>query len=573
MKQLAIIGMGPRGLYALERLLLELSKQQLEIGLHIFDATHCPGTGTVWDMSQPDSNWINITERALVGIEQRQAISYAGCTIPEFPSYHEWSNYNQGVHAPDTFPPRQKIGHYLNARYTSIAKALENLKTFESYNEEIIDLKPKDERLEIIGHDQQWVCDALVLTVGHQSTVLSDQLQSWTSHVAKHHTPQLFDTSYPITQLETLKNEMEMTVGIRGFGLAMIDVMRYLTINNFGNFKVIDPSTFETVYYKTQAQGLKIVPFSLDGLPLVPKPLNEAIDVKYQPTDEELEHFKTEIEAVSQSDSAVSHLDFLIQPIAQISARVYLELKDDAQLHHLNHSELESVVIHWLKHENYRHHLLLDHKTEVYQQIKTYIGMALGDTSVSLDYCIDQVWRHCQPTLYKAFSHAKIDESIIKEVIALDERSKRYSYGPPIESMQQVLALVDADVLSLDYVNNPKITLTPKGWNLENNAKTTISCSAMVNSVLDAPQLLKVDTPLIKNLLEDDLIQPIHSALGIETTSEGFVKTPHKDDNLAIAVLGRLAKGSVIGVDAILECFGPRIETWAKAQVERLSSN
>ncbi|RCW89817.1 FAD/NAD(P)-binding protein [Winogradskyella arenosi] len=239
----------------------------------------------------------------------------------------------------------------------------------------------------------------------------------------------------------------------------------------------------------------------------------------------------------------------------------------------IHHSELESVVIHWLKHENYRHHLLLDHKTEVYQQIKTYIGMALGDTSVSLDYCIGQVWRHCQPTLYKAFSHAKIDEGIIKEVIALDERSKRYSYGPPIESMQQVLALVDADVLSLDYVNNPKIILTPKGWNLENNAKTTISCSAMVNSVLDAPQLLKVDTPLIKNLLEDDLIQPIHSALGIETTSEGFVKTPHKDDNLAIAVLGRLAKGSVIGVDAILECFGPRIETWAKAQVERLSSN
>lgn len=95
----------------------------------------------------------------------------------------------------------------------------------------------------------------------------------------------------------------------------------------------------------------------------------------------------------------------------------------------------------------------------------------------------------------------------------------------------------------------------------------------MINSVLDAPKLLDVTSPLIKNLLQNDLIQPIHSKLGIETTADGYVITPDDKNDVPIAVLGRLAKGSVIGVDAILECFGPRIEDWAKAYVSQLKSN
>jgi len=34
--------------------------------------------------------------------------------------------------------------------------------------------------------------------------------------------------------------------------------------------------------------------------------------------------------------------------------------------------------------------------------------------------------------------------------------------------------------------------------------------------------------------------------------------------------LGRLCQGTVLGVDAILECFRLRIEDWAKGVVERL---
>ncbi|WP_179347625.1 FAD/NAD(P)-binding protein [Winogradskyella pacifica] len=573
MKQLAIIGMGPRGLYALENLLIELSKADAQIGIHVFDATSSPGTGNVWDKSQPDSNWINITERALIGIEKRPQIDYSNVIIDEFPSYHEWCQFSQNSNEPDTFPARNKLGNYLNARYKSIENILEELDTFKFIKAEVRNINLKNKKLEISTKDNARHYDDLLLTIGHQPTTLSDQLQKWQSHVVSHNSLTLFENTYPITQLKPLKNNTNINIGIRGFGLAMIDVMRYLTINDFGNFKVINNDTFETIYYKTTAQELKLIPFSLDGLPLVPKPLNERIDSWYQPTKEELDSFKSEIEAVSHQTTETDTIDFLTHPFAKITSRIYLDLKDKSLAHALSSSELEAIILNWLNDNHYNHPLIQDSNSSTYQLIQNYIEMALGTIPVSLDYCIGQVWRHCQPTLYKAFSHAKVNNDVIEKVIALDERSKRYSYGPPIESMQQILALVDADILTLDFVTDPDIDLTAEGWALKNSNKKSITCSVMINSVLDSPKLLEVNTPLIKDLLQNDLIQPIHSKLGIETTADGYVITPKDKDDVPIAVLGRLAKGSVIGVDAILECFGPRIEHWAKAYVKRLNAN
>ncbi|WP_405570936.1 FAD/NAD(P)-binding protein [Winogradskyella sp. Asnod2-B02-A] len=573
MKQLAIIGMGPRGLYALENLLIELSKANKHIGIHVFDATNGPGSGNVWNKSQPESNWINITERALIDIETRPKINYSNQTIDAFPSYHDWCQFSQNSNEPDTFPERNKLGNYLNARYNSLEIILEQLETFKYIKAEVKHIDLVNEKLEVSTNNNSWLYDDLLLTIGHQSTKPSDQLEQWRTHVKHHKSLALFEDAYPITQLKTIKNRTNINIGLRGFGLAMIDVMRYLTINDFGNFKVINKDTFETIYYKSKVQDLKLIPFSLDGLPLVPKPLNESIDKWYQPTEKELDLFKSEIEAVSQHRTETDSIDFLTHPIAKITSRVFLDLKEKSLAHTLSSSELEVIVLNWLNDDNYSHPLIQDSSISTYKLIQNYIEMALGTIPISLDYCIGQVWRHCQPTLYKTFSHTKVNNDIIEKVIALDERSKRYSYGPPIESMQQVLALVDANILTLGFVNDPNINLIAEGWILTNSKNKSVSCSVMINSVLDAPKLLEVNTPLIKNLLQNDLIQPIHSKLGIETTADGYVITPKNKGDVPIAVLGRLAKGSVIGVDAILECFGPRIEDWAKAYVKQLKSN
>ncbi|MUU77005.1 FAD/NAD(P)-binding protein [Winogradskyella endarachnes] len=119
MKQLAIIGLGPRGLYALENVITQLSQHNKEIQILVFENSKEPGAGHVWQEEQPDSNWINITERALTGLENRPKLHYRNATIEAFPSYHNWCNFTLEPHENDTFPPRKKLGKYLNESFNS----------------------------------------------------------------------------------------------------------------------------------------------------------------------------------------------------------------------------------------------------------------------------------------------------------------------------------------------------------------------------------------------------------------------------------------------------------------------
>ncbi|NNE31462.1 MAG: FAD/NAD(P)-binding protein, partial [Winogradskyella sp.] len=417
MTRLAIIGMGPRGLYALENLLIQLSANNLEIEIFIFESSDHPGSGNVWHQQQPESNWINITERELSGITARPGFTFANITFEAFPSYHDWCNFNLVPSENDKFPPRSKLGKYLHERFKAIAQNFKSSSLFNFIETDITEVDYQDNKIIIKSKANLWSFDDLLLTIGHQPTKLSDQIEQWKAHADRNENLKVFDSPYPVNTLSELRGCTELTIGIRGFGLAMIDVMRYLVINNYGNFKVINPSTLETVYYKTQPQHLKLIPFSLDGLPLAPKPLNEIIDTWYQPKGQELAYFKSSLETAAQESIAANSLDFLIAPIAKIASRVFNDLKEKSVSHSMNKDEIETQIKSWLKDENYKHVVFQDETIATYKLIQAYIDMALGNAKVSLDYCVWQVWRHCQPSLYEAFSHAQVKKQIIKKVI------------------------------------------------------------------------------------------------------------------------------------------------------------
>ncbi len=576
MRHIAIIGIGPRGLSALENLYLEISKakKSKEIQVTLFETAATPGSGRIWNTSQPDTNWLNITERALKDLKGRPAIDLPAFTIPAFHSYTEWLPKEQqhpDEDSPDTFPPRKKLGTYLNERFESIYKILDKAQNVSKKRTEIISIELKDEIFfltDTLGNVHQF--DEVVLTIGHQPTQISEQLQQWKEHATNKTNLIVFEEPYPVEHIvNTTQINSKSTVGLRGFGLAMIDVARAITIGKGGAFKITDNRTFESEYISSDQTPHKIIPFSLDGKPMVPKPLNAAIDKWFTPTNEEIQTFAVNIRKAAHGANNVSGTDFLKNAIAPIAVRVYKDLRKKAIPNSENEEQLKQIVIKWLDNESYANKLLHPVDNDTATTIKTFIDMATGDAPISLDYCVGQVWRHCQPTLYKEFSHTDLDDETTAEVIALDERSKRYSYGPPVESMQQILTLIRAEVLVLDYVDDPEIELVADGWKLSTNSKHIIT-NVMINSVLDPPKLLEIVSPLISNLLSNDLIDPIHSELGIHIEKNGCIMISDKSVDIPLAALGRISKGSVIGVDAILECFGSRINDWAKSAVQRI---
>ncbi len=563
MKNLAIVGLGPRGLYALEQVISLLAENKKIINIMVFEPTSIPGAGPVWNTTQVDSNWANITERALVGLTQRPTIIYNNIIIEAFPSYHEWCDFSINKIQLDIFPPRRKVGHYLSERFNSLAKA----NVFEIVKSRIDQIDFSENKIILTSNmNKRYSVDDVLFTVGHQKTKLSKQLKSWKAHTDSFQNLKLYTHTYPVSQFKL--NDNDIKIGIMGFGLAMVDVMRACTLGRYGHFKIINPKTLESEYIKTKKHQPKLIPFSLDGLPLAPKPISKTIDNWYKPTKTDLFYVKNAIEMFNNKE--VHDIQFITKLISKIVASIYTNLNQKALHHSYENDAIEAIVLNYLNDETFKHDLIFNRETSVYKTIQSFVNMALGNEPITLDYCIWQVWRQCQPTLYIAFSHANVNHKIIKQVIDLDDRSKRYSYGPPVESIQQMLALVEANVLDLDFVNNPKITPTKNGWKFENSYQKQCETNIMINSVLDTPQLKKVNSKIIKSLLNHNIIQPIHSDLGIDTNTDGTVIMPNDESNKSISVLGRLSKGSVIGVDAILECFGKRIEDWAKAFVKRV---
>ena len=94
----------------------------------------------------------------------------------------------------------------------------------------------------------------------------------------------------------------------------------------------------------------------------------------------------------------------------------------------------------------------------------------------------------------------------------------------------------------------------------------------MVNSVIDPPQLVKVTSDLVENLVADKKVNAVSYKLGLHTLEDGRIISEAGNTHQPIALLGRLAKGSVIGVDDLIECFGKPASKWAEGVVNRLKA-
>lgn len=572
-KRLAIVGAGPRGLAALEALCLAWSSQYHEntLKIQIFEPADFPGAGQVWSPAQVDTNLSNIHERHISsGLLQRPEIKLGDCLIPAFESYNSWADFDsQDLSSPDFFPPRSKLGAYLHARFTSISEVLEAHSLLEIHKVGIIDLEILNGKCRITdSNNNEYTADEVLLTIGHQPTYESEQLESWEKHAAKSNLL-LYTDPYPVGALETERIKPEMAVAMRGFGLSMVDQVRALTLGFGGTFEALS-GTNKLVYKPSSRAPHQLVAFSLDGLPPAPKPFTPKIDFWFKPTENEMLQFKNQMQQVKESPQKYKDASFLLEAITNLTVPVFIRLGEKARKHNLSEEELQELTLKLIKEPNEcKHALILDYDKPVVEVMYELLDMACGDEVVSLDYCLGQVWRHALGVFFHDFNHLDLDDEVMIEVVKYVEASKRYSYGPPVESLQQLLALVEAKILDLNFVNDPVIELIPSGWELQKSSNA-IAVEVMVNSVIDPPQILKVSSPLIQNLIHDNKVNAVHYKLGLHTLEDGRIISKAGNTHQPVALLGRLAKGSVIGVDDLIECFGKPAGKWARAVIKRL---
>jgi uncharacterized NAD(P)/FAD-binding protein YdhS len=270
--RIGIIGLGPRGLTLLERIVAnERERPSGPLEVVLFDP-NVPGAGC-HDPAQADIHLVNTVAGQLTMFADASVLD-AGPAM-QGPSFHQWLHQQSAVGAgslprgervsPDAYYPRGLFGRYLQWVFRYV-------RALAPPNVEIVVMAA--EVLRADRDDDAWVLetagakirvDHVFLTTGHTRPAPPAARAQPASATL------VVDDPYPM-QSSLAAIRPGMTVGIEGMGLTSFDVIAELTVGRGGRF-VADAAG--DLRYVRSGHEPRLVVFSRSGVPLSARAVNQ----------------------------------------------------------------------------------------------------------------------------------------------------------------------------------------------------------------------------------------------------------------------------------------------------------
>ncbi len=233
----AIIGLGPKGLYCLERLCAEYAANAggEPLVVHIFDRAQC---SPIYDTTQPDHILVNVAVGEIDLWDAGDPPPAAG----RGPSFVEWYG------APLTgneYLPRAVVGRYLRECLQRIVDHVPPGMTIVRHDKEVTDIDNG------VLHPSGVRADRILLATGHQRRI-------------DEHDARFIPFVYPVTEMMR-PVPAGARVAMLGIGLTFIDAVLELTEGRGGRF-------VDGTYVRSGNEPAVIYPYSRTGLPMTPKP-------------------------------------------------------------------------------------------------------------------------------------------------------------------------------------------------------------------------------------------------------------------------------------------------------------
>ncbi|MFY1675605.1 FAD/NAD(P)-binding protein [Streptomyces sp. WMMC905] len=280
--EVCIIGAGPRGLSVLERLLANErhSPSHESVTVHVVDPS-APGAGNVWRPEQSRHLLMN-TVASQITVFTDDSATIEG-PIESGPSLHEWAeslallgdpaDHEAGVLAearalgPDDYPTRAFYGHYLHdcfRRVVSNAPAHTQVTVHRSRAVAMADTHgvpggPQGVRLEDGTRLNE--LDAIVMAQGHVPARLSAREARTASLARIHHLTYVTPANpadLPLDGIGPGENVL-----LRGLGLNFFDHMALFTLGRGGAFERVDGG----LVYRASGREPRLFAFSRRGIP------------------------------------------------------------------------------------------------------------------------------------------------------------------------------------------------------------------------------------------------------------------------------------------------------------------
>lgn len=280
---LAVIGGGPNGTYAMERLSVVLKRRppSLSVEIHVFEKTGFFGAGCVHSPRQPKSNLLNrITGQIAFAPDE----SYNEELLPRNlrPTLYEWAQrkYEETGDeayrlAPEDWPPRYIHGQALEEQFQLYVKLLEAIPgvRVHLHAQEVASIREEKQKylLDVDGVPKETAFDHILFVTGHSHNRHSpESLEGKLGGKKGFH---FIPYPYPLSGIPPEYTTSSHVVGCIGLGQSAVDVILYLTQERGGRF-VRNPSGRGLKYSPSGKEPKKIVGLSQSGVFSNARPFN-----------------------------------------------------------------------------------------------------------------------------------------------------------------------------------------------------------------------------------------------------------------------------------------------------------
>jgi hypothetical protein len=468
-KEIAIIGMGPRGSSLLERCIAFVRDYHLEdkISFLLFNKSGESGSGC--HSSNMPSDLLANTVASQMTMYYGDAMESYG-PVNDGPCFFDWHTYikNEPIGRSD-YPARKVLGEYLNYFYKQQIDMLNKLNiSFIEINEEVQDVAPHGEYSMIKTFSENYLVDMAVLCTGHENMERIEGRE--------------IDFILSTNILNNIPHGVH--VGVQGMGLTAFDVISRLTEGRGGVFHEKEDGSLK---YSPSGNEPTLHLFSRTGVFLSSRAYNSDTSYVYKPSIFNIESINYLRESKGQLDFEADILPLLIAEL-QIAykQRGGVGVLDTDMFfnpeRNIDYSSVDSFT------DSFCRYLRWD-----YQQAK------IGKFCSPYKFCQDVV-RDLRDVIRCAVDHHGINSESHSALINLWQPIiNKICVGPPYIRLMQLEALINAGVCVVETAVMPLVQKIDTGYML----------TQMLGGVENSKQvgyLVKARMPTINYLEREDTL-------------------------------------------------------------------
>lgn len=583
----AIVGLGPKGLYSLERLVAEFGARPLGTGLLVvvFNRSGYFGASPVYDPEQPDYILLNISigEIDLWNADDPAIVAGRG---PDFSSWYQKNFTPQTPLTGHEYLSRAVVGRYLQHGFRRIISHLPSGMEVSCLVGEVTDIVPNSagytlSYVDANGLTNDFPVDKVLLATGHSQVQPGPEERSYQRFVIRHSQASYIPFVYPaVTSMGEIPAGAR--VAMKGIGLTFIDAVLALTEGRGGVFERTPDGCLS--YRVSGREPQAIIPFSRTGLPMAPKPHDLPITLRPLTfvTPGRLARIR------SRSSEGKIDLERDVWPLFELEMEMEyyrVAMGSDPERSELEACDGDAEAMRRVIHSFLRSHPdqepfaywpVLDPVgerqvaagPEFHSFVERYMEQEIARASLGLSRSAGKsaisIWYEVRTALspFVAFG-GLTPESHRRLMEQYHPLLKRVVFGPPIINIEKLLALHRAGILDFSAARNPRVLTDGPSGCFELRCESIPGAAARAEILVDAryPQvdIFRDATPLYRNLRSRGMARTFANQSTVEqgsayrpgaidmTEEKQFLVDERGTPNEDIAVIGIPTEGNLLG--------------------------